>query len=437
MSYTYSRMDKGRTERALDEVMEGLQARVDSEWKEGAFRSLNLVSVQTTVSKVLEKEYRESQDWNIAARDCLSTVLSKGHWIRGGLDAWNEVEEAQQVEQTVRSHMSDRASINRIASYARILPLILRARRELFRKNGPLDPEEAEQWFSAAKVEGQHAKWIEVKLRFLLPDETIPTPESMEQSLRDEPISFAQELLSCAAPNTNQSGTFTATGDISTGRSFFASGKTLHFYRPRTGRMSTLCMWADRIASLQVNATRLDSEDYGQAFCNAVHLIVRGHFADSPVFGHYHESRCRQEGECQSDRLLADQMITIEVQDLETTPTEVAAEYAAVRERHGANARGNRFDWCAEHIARMAINMRELEDYAMGDKGFYSEILRRWRSFAETRPEAEELLDRFQTPEQIRGTLRRLDDAHRRAVERDPERSGRGEIPHLFRRPRS
>ena len=386
------------------------------------------------LEKVLREGYERLENWDDAVIEALEEFTGEDskHWMCRFLE---EASEDPFAEVPTRLSSDERGSISRIATYAHVLPFLVRARIDLFRQEEPLEDKVATEWLKKAIEDGEEATWVEVRLKYLVPSSAVGEAKEIASELNDDPVGLTRKLATLSQlPIDGPVANAEVLVDEGSGE---FGGKVESFgFSARTGRLARLYYWADALAT-SLSTHRRDVLGFYNAFVNALHLILVGQFddIDEGVDSYVYKAGFSAMSSDKQSDFYADSMICIDVSNLETTPAQVADSYAQTRARLGRNQKGKRFDRCAEKLAFMALDLRETEDTAMGDRGFYRELLKRWREYASLFDD-ESVAEHFKDTEDVRNALRRIDAAHRRAVERNFQSQGenRGPIPSLFRR---
>jgi hypothetical protein len=262
----------------------------------------------------------------------------------------------------------NRGSLQNVAAYANLVPLIVLARQDAIGSQQPMRPSDAVSWLRAEAQQGDPVTWVEIRGRFKVSEGVGRELEDANNNTVGASLAATvKELIRSELPPA-------AIGSRA------ALRRTVHtkFDRPffKVSKEETIFLNRGKLVTLAEHAAWLTDSCHG--FDRAVWLILTGewrrlglaintHFRGSPGPGPIHFS---------------DPFITIRIGELETTPDEVKRAYARTRKEEGYGTQGQALSRNTEILACLALEVKATDGRAMGDYGFNTLVLRCWRERA-------------------------------------------------------
>lgn len=259
-----------------------------------------------------------------------------------------------------------RGSLQNVAAYAAVLPLVLQARQAVFGHSQPLSYEDAIEWLRKENDDAP-LEVIELTFRFRVSTKDRVkllgvaiggnTKETLEQ------LQAAQIPVDLPMPESNlrESG-YRAVFDEVSGEVF----------RMSSSKGAALAEWAEFIAVMC------------GGFDEAMWLLLTGRWERLGARGRFgaHPLNLSRMKEAQLDRRLKSRyaipFTELHIRELETTPDEIKRYYSGIRKHYGYGSKGQAMSYRTEVLALIAVEMQEAEGLAIGDDGFYRHVLKRY-----------------------------------------------------------
>lgn len=311
----------------------------------------------------------------------------------------------------------ERGSLQNVAAYAAVLPLVLQARQAVFGHRQPLSYEGATKWLKQEN-ESEPLEVIEVTFRFRVPSKDVsklrrPAIDGDTRKMLDN---FQNATIAADSPIKDYAHT-----ESSYRRVFDEVSR--ESFRMSSAEGATLVEWAEFIA------------DMCASFNDAAWLILTGLWNRLGLRGRYgaHPLNLDSMKATALDLRLngrrAVPFVELVIGELETTPDEIKDFYAQVRKRYGYSSQGRAMSYRTEVLALIAVEIQETEGVAIGSNGFYERVLKRYLERAQMYGlEVDSSLDK----EDVRKALKGVESAYSKMVSnRD---AFEGYSPELFKK---
>lgn len=305
-----------------------------------------------------------------------------------------------------------RGSLQNIAACATLMPYIVRARAKILGHRRPLTYDEAVAWISKESQKGEAVYWKIIKLQFPvrkedLYDDSLPTAptrgdiNAWAAYLRDQVERHVQtdnSLYPGPKINAHVEG-------LHRSLSFPSDGSFVYLDR---GKLLLLAEYAALYEKLC------------GTFEGTVWFILTGVWPRVGMRTLYPSMVSMGENLDIFDYFVP-QRIIIEVQELETTPDEIARFYKEVQADLGVGGRGPNLTRETEVIALMALEIKEVEGLVPGDRGFYEGLRALYEREAESRYG---VTKGYPGTNGVRQAFKRIENAHAKLVKRHYEAYG-------------
>ncbi len=323
----------------------------------------------------------------------------------------------KKVPRKIKHIAHQRGSLQNVAAYAAVLPLVLQARQAVFGHSQPLSYEHAIEWLRKENddaplevIELTFRFQVSTKDRLKLLDAAIGgnTEETLKQ------LQAAQMPVNLPTPESNfrESGCRALFNEV--------SGEV---FRMSSAEGATLIAWAEFITPMCAS------------FDDAVWLILIGFWNRLGLRGRYgaHPLNLDSMKATALDLRLngrrAVPFVELVIGELETTPDEIKDFYGQVRKRYGYGKQGRAMSYPTEVLALIAVEIQETERLTIGSNGFYKRVLKRYLEKAELHGLKPDL---SMNEEDVRKALKGVESAYSRMVSN--YEAYEGYSPYLFRR---
>jgi hypothetical protein len=405
--------DKQRAESFLEDklVKEGLQA----------FTKIDLrSSIVSAVCNVMEYG---SEDMETAVKQTLSGPLLE---LLKGL-AESDLGGGKPTRTTTVAD-TDRASMQQLASYATALPTVVKAREELLGQREPLTRSKAADWLRS-RLNGDPMCRVSIELMFSIPESEaseVPTKLRYEGEFQDSLRQLEKLSEEVAKPTTP------STLRVTVDPQFVPAqiGDKWIPLRACPGGLDSLFLWAREVV-WQIWGREDVARAIAVELADAIWLILAGTWRRRLAQATFQLSRTFEFPDTRPDAAYPSPFFSIDVLDVGTTKLEVGELLSRAKKKVGLGKTGNRFDRVDEALAFVALEVKEIEGIARGERGFYEGVKKRLK----VRAKAFDVdISKIKTTEAVRKRLERLERCYAEqiwATERWPRRLP---VPSLFRR---